>query len=492
MTRRSHDNRMSFADTETDKIGADAVQAWTDGMEEKEARILRLGWKAQSRPAQRADGSHWDVWVMMAGRGFGKTRAGAEWIKGLVSPERHKGPKSQYRIALVAATLHEARSVMVEGESGILALYAEDPEDCPRWEPSLRQLTWPSGARAYIYGAAEAEGLRGPQHHYAWVDEIGKWERAERAWMNLRMGMRLGRRPRVLATTTPRHTALIAKLVKAADAEARIIMSEGKMEDNKSALPHGARAALISEYGGSALGRQELDGEYLTEIDDAQLKREAIEKHRIDAMVPEQAAMRMRRIVVAVDPPVSNHGDACGIVAVGLEDWNGGDDGGGENRGGDDGRDDGGLRAVLLEDASLARAGPMQWADAAIRLYDKWGAGMIVAEANQGGDMVITTLQQAARDGWGIAYLPVRKVHATSGKAARAEPVTLAYGQGRVVHAGYFPDLEDQMCGFTNAGKYEGPGRSPDRADAMVWAVTALLIEGRPKGAGDGPRIRVL
>lgn len=403
MPRRKRNDSLSYVDATMDRLGAAKVQAWTDDLPENEARILRTGWRSQARPAQRPSGSNWDVWVMMAGRGFGKTRAGAEWIKERVTPEWHKGPKSKYRIALVAATLHEARSVMVEGESGILALYDDDPEDRPRWEPSLRQLTWPNGARAFIYGAAEADALRGPQHHYAWVDEIGKWDRAETAWMNLRMGLRLGLHPRVLATTTPRHTALIAALVKAADANAHIVISEGRMEDNKSALPAGARAALIAEYGGTALGRQELDGEYLTEIDGAQLARAAIEMHRIDRLTVEDARARMRRIVIAVDPPVSNHGDACGLVAVGLEDW---PDGAGDSRG-DSSSDY--SRAVLLDDASLAKVAPHEWADAAIALYEKWGAGVIVAEANQGGDMVVTTLQQAARTGWGYDHIPVKK-----------------------------------------------------------------------------------
>ena len=484
MTRLKHDPRQSYVDEKADTQGLPRAFKWIENMAEEEARITRYSWIAQSRPNQRPTGSKWDVWVMMAGRGFGKTRAGAEWVKGLVSPARHKGPKSHLRIALVAASLHEARSIMVEGESGILSLYEEGSPDRPRWEPSLRQLTWPNGARAFIYGAAEGDALRGPQHHYAWADEIGKWERGEVAWMNLRMGLRLGKRPRVLATTTPRHTALIGALVARAEAKAAVTISEGKMQDNKSILSAHLREALVDEYGDTALGRQELDGEYVRDIEGAQLRRASIESTRIGALSPQEASLRMQRIVVAVDPPASNHGDACGLVAVGLEEV--------ELHGAEgamSGRKS--VRAVLLEDASIPKPDPLQWADAAMALYKKWGAGLIVAETNQGGDMVVSTLKSAAKDSWGMDHVPIKKIHASTSKGARAEPVTLAYAQGRVVHAGRFDALEDQMCGFTNAGGYAGPGKSPDRADAMVWAVTALLLEGR-KWQGTGPRIRMV
>lgn len=457
---------------------------------------LLLHWGSNARAAQCPSGSDWDVWLMMAGRGFGKTRAGAEWVKSLVGDGIHKGPKSRLRIALVGATLHEARSVMVEGESGILSLYADDALDRPCWEPSLRLLTWPNGAVAITYGAAEGEALRGPQHHYAWADEIGKWVQADGTWSNLRLGLRLGKVPRVLVTTTPRNTPLITKLnadalafevaqrcgEKLSADRSRVRRSNGTTHDNKSNLPVAFRDAVEAEYGGTRLGRQEIGGELITDVDGAQLSLVAIERHRIAAMNVEQATARMQRIVIAVDPPVSNHGDACGLVAVGLEEI---------LLRGAQGRFDGrkALRAVLLEDASLAKPEPAAWADAAIALYRKWGASVIVAEGNQGGDMVRTTLEHQARDSWGMEHLPVKKVHATHGKATRAEPVTTAYARGSVVHAGRFEALEEQMCGYTLAGGYEGPGRSPDRADAMVWAVTELLLEGRGKKAGDGPRI---
>jgi phage terminase large subunit-like protein len=401
-------------------------------------------WPRWARPSQLPPPGDWRVWLLMAGRGFGKTRCGAEWVNAVAETY------PQARIALVAANLGEARSVMVEGESGLLAIGA--PWRRPLFEPSLRRLTWPNGAQATLYSAAEPESLRGPQHSHAWCDEIAKWDnasaRATSAWDNLLMGLRLSDMPQTLATTTPRAVPLVARLI----AEDGVVMTRGSTFDNAANLPSRFLEAMHATFGGSLLARQELNGELIADAEGALWTRALLETCR------KPAAPDLARIVVAVDPPASAGGDACGIVVAGIAL-----DGTGH----------------VLADASVEKARPERWARAVAAAAQAWNADRVIAEANQGGAMVSAVLRAAQLS------LPVKLVHASRGKVARAEPVAALYEAGRVRHAGTFPALEDEMCGLVAGGAYQGPGRSPDRADALVWALTELML-----GNGKNPRVR--
>ncbi len=398
-------------------------------------------WPLWARAAQLPPPGDWQLWLILAGRGFGKTRAGAEWVRDIAE----RDPTA--RIALVGASLGEVRSVMVEGESGLLSIGL--PQQRPQFEPSLRRLVWPNGALATLYSAGEPESLRGPQHSHAWCDEVAKWDnasaRAMRAWDNLLFGLRLGETPRVLATTTPRAVPLLKQLL--ASDPATLVVHRGATEANSDNLPERFVAGIRALYGQSLLGRQELDGELLEDIEGALWTRALLEACREPA-----ASSPAVRTVVAVDPPASAGGDECGIVVCAL-------------------CEDGLVR--VLADASVAKASPEQWARAAAHTAAAWSADRVVAEANQGGAMVESVLRAAE------VTLPLRLVHASKGKAARAEPVAALYEAGRVRHAGTFPALEDQLCGLVTGGAYQGPGRSPDRADALVWALTELAL--RPK-----------
>ncbi|MBB3034549.1 DNA-packaging protein [Alteriqipengyuania lutimaris] len=439
------------------KLSDAARGDWYASLTEEEADALGLRWPLWARPEQLPPTSDWHIWLICAGRGFGKTRAGAEWVRAIARSDRHA------RIALVGASLAEVRNVMIEGESGILAVCA--PNHAPVWEPSLRRLTWPGGARGYCYSAAEPESLRGPQHSHAWCDEIAKWdnagERATAAWDNLQMGLRLGDWPRAMATTTPRAVPLVRRLLE--NGETRdVAVTRGTTWDNESNLPSRFVERMRRQFGSTTLGRQELDGELLTDVEGALWSRALIEMCRtappLHRRGSEGGNEALARIVIGVDPPASAQGDACGIVVCGV---------------------DGEGFATVLADASVERASPETWARAVARAAERWAADRVIAEANQGGAMVESVLRAAD------VSLPVKLVHASRGKAARAEPVAALYEAGRVRHAGLFAKLEDQLCGLTIGGGYEGPGRSPDRADALVWALTELML-----GRGGRPRVR--
>lgn len=408
-------------------------------LSEEERRELRYHWKLWARERQLPPPGDWTTWLILAGRGFGKTRAGAEWVRGVCQA------RPDARFALVGASLAEVRAVMVEGESGILAVCP--PGQVPVFEPSLRRLTWGNGAQATLYSAGEPESLRGPQHSHAWCDEVAKWEnvntRAERCWDNLLLGLRLGESPRVLATTTPRAVPLLRRLL--AEPAGQLVAVSGRTEENRDNLPARFLRDVTRRYGKSLLGRQELDGELIEDLPGALWTRTMLEAAREDAPAGSHA-----RVVVAVDPPASASGDACGIVVCAL-----GEDSLGR----------------VLADCSLVKASPERWARAAANAVKTWRADRIVAEANQGGAMVASVLSAAG------LTLPVKLVHASRGKAARAEPVAALYEAGRVKHCGQFPQLEDQLCGLMAGGSYEGPGRSPDRADALVWALTELMLK---------------
>ena len=417
-----------------------AAQLLGHKLDESHRRSLMTWWPFWARPEQLPPPGDWRVWLICAGRGFGKTRAGAEWV-GMVA---RADPAA--RIALVGSSIGEARSVMVEGESGLLACGPRDKR--PRFEASLRRLTWPNGAQATLYSAAEPDSLRGPQHSHAWCDEIAKWdnssERAVQAWDNLLMGLRLGHAPRALATTTPRAVPLLTRLLDEAETQADIVVTRGRTWDNGANLPARFLAAMRRQFGTSALGRQELEGEMLTDIEGALWTRALIEQCR--ETMPSEPLVRM---VIGVDPPASAAGDECGIVVAGITATGAG---------------------KVLADHSLAGASPEGWARAVASAMTRWQADRVVAEANQGGDMVASVLRAAD------CQMPVRLVHASRGKVARAEPIAALYEAGRVHHVGHFPRLEDQLCGLVTGGGYQGPGRSPDRADALVWALSELML----------------
>jgi phage terminase large subunit-like protein len=428
----------------------EASRLLSEEMNEAERSGFGSIWRYTARRDQLPPPGDWRIWMIMAGRGFGKTRSGAEWVR--MVADANPGA----RIALVSSSLAEARAVMVEGESGLLAICR--PGHKPLYEPSLHRIRFRSGAQAQLFSAAEPESLRGPQHSHAWCDEIGKWplahERATRCWDNLLLGLRLGADPRIAVTTTPRAVPLVQRLVKQA-ANGEVVITRGSTLDNTEKLPARFMEAITSEFGDTQLARQEIEGELLEDIEGALWTRSLLEHAREHGPVPQAL-----RVVVAVDPPASAGGDECGIIVAAL---------------GEDGI------ARVLADCSLTGAGPAAWAERVAGAAHEWSADRVVAEANQGGAMVESVLRAADQT------LPVKLVHASRGKVARAEPVAALYAAGRVRHVGVFARLEDQLCGFLTGGTYAGPGRSPDRADALVWALTELLL-----GRTANPAVRTL
>ena len=400
----------------------------------------------QRPPLAAANDEPWTTWLLIGGRGAGKTRAGAEWVRALATGAvNFAGPPAR-RIALVGETLNDAREVMIEGESGLLRVHPR--RERLQWEPSRRRVVWPSGVEAFAFSADDPEQLRGPQFDAAWCDELGKWRRADDAFDMLQFGLRLGTAPRQMITTTPRPTQLLKRIL----ADPRTAVTRAATAANARNLAPTFLSRVVAAYQGTRLGRQELDGELLEDLPGALFPRAMIEAARVaPSSVP-----ALRRIVVAVDPPASSRegADACGIVAVGL------------------GSDE---RLYVLADQSAARLSPLEWASRAIALYRRLEADRIVVEVNQGGEMARAVLGEVD------ASVPVSDVRATRGKVLRAEPVAALYEQGRVKHAGVFRELEDEMESFGADGT--SAGRSPDRLDALVWAVTALALahEGTPK-----------
>jgi len=409
-------------------------------------RRLLEAWEWQRHRGQEEPEGDWRVWLAKAGRGFGKTKLGAEWVWARV---RETGPSA--RIALVGGTIDEVVQVMVEGVSGLAR--AARTGEWARWVGTRRCVEFSNGALGFAYSGERPEKLRGPEHHFAWCDELAKWTRGESAWDNLQMTMRLGERPRILVTTTPKPTALMRRVI----AEAGEAVTGGRMADNK-ALPEVEVAALERLYGRSRTGRQELEGEMLEDVDKALFPRALLESARHAGPAPREW---MRRVVVGVDPPASTGGDSCGIVVCGV------------------GADE---VAYVLADWSAAGLAPEGWARKVAAAAEAWAADRVVAEANNGGEMVKSVLKAAE------AGLPVSLVRAAVGKAARAEPVAVLFEDGRARLAGCFPELEDELAGLSWSAGYQGSGRSPDRADAMVWALSELMLE--PKRPT--PRVRVL
>lgn len=400
------------------------------------AETLASSWRMKARPEQVAPQGSWSVWLVLAGRGFGKTRTGAEWVHEQINA-------GVSRIALVAPTAADVRDVMVEGESGILA--TAPSWNRPDYQPALRKLTWPNGAMATAYSADEPERLRGPQHEAAWCDELGAWRYAQACWDQLQFGLRLGAHPRAVVTTTPKPTKLLKDLIARAGRD--VVITRGKTSDNAGNLAPTFLKAIEDRYGGTRLGRQELDGEMLEDVAGALWQRAWFDRDRVES------APELRRVVVSVDPAISNKegSDETGIIVAGL---------------GQDGR------GYVLDDGS-SRYAPQEWATKAIDLYERHRADRVVAEKNQGGDMVEATLRMVD------PRVPVKLVHASRGKAVRAEPVSALYEQGKISHVGAFPALEDQLSSFASDFDRARAGYSPDRLDALVWAFTELMVKDR-------------
>ncbi len=401
----------------------------------------------QLPPSVGNNGEPWTTWLLIGGRGAGKTRAGAEWIKMLANAPR-QDDEIDRRIALVGETEHETREVMIEGVSGLLAVHPRDAR--PVWSPTRRRLEWNNGAIAQAFSAEDPESLRGPQFSAAWADELAKWRHAETTFDMLQFGLRLGARPRQVITTTPRPIALLKRLI----ADPTSVVTRAATRANAFHLSPAFIDTVVKRYDGTRLGRQELDGEIIDDRPDALWSRGGIEACRV------AEAPSLQRIVVAVDPPVSatKGADACGLVAAGRA----------END-----------MVYVIADETVSGLSPAGWAAKAIALWRRLEADALVVEVNQGGDMVRSVIREAD------SSVPVIAVRAHRGKWLRAEPVAALYEQRRVKHTGVFQALEDEMCDFGLDGL--SSGRSPDRLDAMVWAVTHLTYGGR-----GGPRVRGL
>jgi phage terminase large subunit-like protein len=403
-----------------------------ESLESHELQAALDDWNIWARADQLPSKQDYRLWILLGGRGAGKTRAGAEWVS---AKARHAS--EPVRIALVGPTFAEARHVMAEGISGLLNVARDDFR--PRYESSKHQITWPDGSMAQLFSAEEPDSLRGPQFHYAWCDELAKWTKPRATWDMLQFALRLGDKPQAVVTTTPRPLPLLTELIQAEGS----LLSRSRTAQNAAHLAPDFLAAINAIYGGTRLGRQELEGEILADNPDALFARSLIEAARCT-----QAPL-MKRIVVAVDPPAGSGptANACGIIAAGL---------------GVDGL------VYVLDDFTIKARSPSGWAARAVALYHARKADALIAEANQGGDMVRSVLANIDPS------VPVRLVHATRGKHLRAEPVAALYEQGRVKHAGVFASLEDELCDFEQV--IAASGASPDRVDALVWAVSELAL----------------
>lgn len=411
-------------------------------LSDDEAEALEFDWKFWGRPKQFLPLGDWLTWLILAGRGFGKTRTGAEALRELVCGSTPLASGGYGRIAVIAETAADARDVLVEGESGILKCHPRAFR--PHYEPSKRRLTWPNGAVATLYNAVEPDQLRGPQHDLALCDELAKWRYAQETWDQLQFGLRIGDRPRQIVTTTPRPIPIIKKLIAAEST----VLTRGSTTENRSNLAPSFISTVIARYEGTRLGRQELDAEILDDVPGALWTRAMFDDHRV------RETPDLQRVVVAIDPSGTggegDSGDSIGIVVAGR---------------GYDGR------GYVMADRSC-KLSPAGWGRRAVDAYKEFRADRIVAERNFGGAMVQHVIRTADRN---VSY---KEVVASRGKAVRAEPVAALYEQGRVSHIGSFPELEDQACSMKSDG-YLGEG-SPDRLDALVWAMTELMLDTGP------------
>ena len=415
---------------------------------------LQWDWSFWGRPEQqRPEGDDWNIWMYLAGRGAGKTRTAAEWVR----EEAKHTNQGQRRFALVARTAADVRDVIVEGESGIINV--TPPSERPLYEPSKRRLTWPNGNTATCFTADEPDSLRGPQFTHAWGDEVAAWRQTPdgaglTAFENLRIGTRLGKNPKIMITTTPKRVPLLYELLREAETHpGKVIITKGSTMDNTGNLSQAYMDGILGVYEGTRLAAQELYGEMLSDVEGALWTVELIDRTR------QMSAMNAPLRVIGVDPSVAeNPRDECGIVVVSSTAE----------------RDLYKRQSWVLEDASILGS-PDVWANRVVAMARKWGCP-VVAEVNQGGALVrnaINTIDPTVK---------VLEVHSKYGKALRAEPITLAYEQDRVHHVGYLADLESQMTAWI-----PGEGKSPDRVDALVHALTALLI--KPPAGFVGGRI---
>jgi predicted phage terminase large subunit-like protein len=412
---------------------------------EQYERIVKYDWSVHGRDDQLAPvfakgGGRWHTWLVLGGRGSGKTRTGAEWVRAQVEFDLPLADRRSHRIALIGDTIAQVRSVMIEGVSGLLSVYP--PDQRPKLEVSRNQLVWPNGAIAQMFAADDPDSLRGPQFDAAWCDELCKWRTPDYAWDTLQFAMRLGRWPQCVVTTTPRAIPLLKKMME----DHATATTRSRTADNARFLSPAFLAEMERRYGDTLIGRQELEGEIVEERLTGLWKRSWIEQGRL-ATRPE-----LVRIVVAVDPPVTSTAgsDSCGIIVAGL------------------GID---KRAYVIGDRTVQGREPTVWAKAAVAAYHDTEADAVVVETNQGGDLLVQMFKSID------ARVPVRKVYASRGKYARAEPVSTLYGEGRVAHVGEFAELEKQMCDFAADGLAHG--KSPDRLDALVWAITELMLTNR-------------
>lgn len=407
---------------------------WLESLTPYEAYHLQWDWDFWARPKQQTPDGEWVVWLSLAGRGYGKTRVGAEWIRAAAKSGNYA------RMAIVAETSADVRDVMVEGQSGIIEI--SPPYFRPKYQPSRRKLTWPNGATATTYSAEEPDQLRGPQHDCAWADEVAKWKYPD-AWDQLMFGLRLGSKPKVVVTTTPRPIKLIKDLIK----NPTTYVTRGTTYENLNNLAPAFRSKILAKYEGTRLGRQELNAEILEDVPGALWNRDLLDKYRIRSR---SDCPRFRRIVVAIDPAVTSGDDSddTGIVVCALGD-----------------NDEG----YVLEDGTCHET-PGEWSARAVYLYRKWLADRIIGEVNNGGDLVEMAIRTVDDN------VPYRAVRASRGKAVRAEPVSALFEQGRVHMVGLFPELEDQMVEFTANFDKKTMGYSPDRMEAMVWGMTELML----------------
>lgn len=440
-----HCKRISYPDLSNyprcslEKLAALLAQEWS----EEEIHRFFDPWYQKARPdqwppSQTKQGKPWHTWVFMGGRGAGKTRAGAEFIRGVALGLPGYAYKPASRIALIGETMTQVRDVMIEGVSGILSVH-ERKQDRPLWSPSRRRLEWHNGAIASVFSAEDPDSLRGPQFEYAWLDEFAKWPYAEEVFDILQFGLRCGDHPRQVITTTPRGLPFLRRLME----EEKTIVTHARTLDNKAYLSSFFLENIFSKYEGTFLGRQELEGEFIEENQENLWTPKILDMCRVERIPV------LKKIIVSIDPPISSHkrSSSCGIIVAGVTQE--------EN-------------VYILKDATCSAVRPETWAQIAIGLYYSYQADRLVAEVNQGGEMVESII--SAID----STVPVEKVHAIKSKYIRAVPVAHLYEKKRVYHVGYFKELEDELCQF--GPEKWSTRKSPDRLDALVWAVTSLVL----------------
>ncbi len=417
-------------------------------LKEFEAEAIICDWPLWARKDQFPAIADWKIWLLLGGRGAGKTRAGAEWLKHIALLPAGAPGHCGGRIALIGETYNDVRDVMIEGHSGLLSVHRR--QDRPKWHASQRKLEWPNGVIGHAFSSRDPDGLRGSQFGAVWCDELCKWSNLETTWDMLQFCLRLGNAPRQMITTTPRPSRFLKRLL----ARPAILIARSSTRANQNNLAPGFVRHIEEIYGGTRLGRQELDAEILADREDGLWNRKQLEELRCTPKQP------MRRIIVAVDPPATSKttSAACGIIIAGHDA---------------DGK------CFVLADKTIVKASPLVWANKVAAAYHEYEADLVIAEINQGGEMVETILRSTDHS------IPVRTLHAHRSKWTRAEPVALLYEKGKIFHARPFSELEDQMCAFGPDGLAEGV--SPDRVDALVWAIGELELKRRPS-----PRVRAI